>query len=111
MRVEAPTGEPSPGKRYGIAIVANDKIADWLLPFLESYHATNAATPLYLIPYDDNVAITRRAAAGAVAAARRGNLCRRRRDPVSRSAPALRCAEAGQGRFHHRLAELRLCLQ
>jgi hypothetical protein len=62
MRVEAPAGEPSPGKRYGITIVANDKIADWLLPFLESYRATNAATPLYLIPYDDNLAITRRAA-------------------------------------------------
>ncbi len=46
----------------GIAIVANDKIVDWLLPFLESYRATNAATDLYLIPYDDNVDITRRAA-------------------------------------------------
>lgn len=49
-------------KNYGIAIIANDKVADWLLPFLESYLATNAATPLYLIPYDDNVALTRRAA-------------------------------------------------
>jgi hypothetical protein len=49
-------------KTYGVAIVANDKIADWLLPFLESYRATNAATPLYLIPYDDNIALTRRAA-------------------------------------------------
>src|SRR5947209_14975799 len=58
--VEAPAVEPSPGKRHGIAIVANDKIADWLLPFLESYHATNAATPLFLIPYDDNLTITRR---------------------------------------------------
>jgi hypothetical protein len=45
-----------------MAIIANDKIANWLLPFLESYLATNAATPLYLIPYDDNVALTRRAA-------------------------------------------------
>jgi hypothetical protein len=49
-------------KTYGIAIVANDRIAAWLLPFLESYRATSAATPLYLIPYDDNVALTRRAA-------------------------------------------------
>jgi hypothetical protein len=48
--------------RTGIAIVANDRIADWLLPFLESYLATNAQTPLYLIPYDDNLALTRRAA-------------------------------------------------
>jgi len=54
---------PSSGsKTYGIAILANDRIADWLLPFLESYLATNAATPLYLIPYDDNIALTRRAA-------------------------------------------------
>ncbi len=49
-------------KRYGIAIVGNDKIFDWLLPFLESYRATNSALPLYLIPYDENVAQTRRAA-------------------------------------------------
>jgi len=50
------------GKRYGIAIVGNDKIIDWLLPFLESYLATNSTLPIYLIPYDDNVAMTRRAA-------------------------------------------------
>jgi hypothetical protein len=51
-----------PDKKYGIAVIANDKISDWLLPFLESYLATNSATPLYLIPYDDNVTLTRRAA-------------------------------------------------
>ncbi|ACK49905.1 conserved hypothetical protein [Methylocella silvestris BL2] len=50
-----------PGAR-GVAIVANDRISDWLLPFLESYAATNANTPLYLIPYDDNLTLTRRAA-------------------------------------------------
>jgi hypothetical protein len=49
-------------KKYGIAIIANDRVIDWLLPFLESYIATNAAIPLYLIPYDDNIARTRRAA-------------------------------------------------
>jgi len=38
------------GKRYGIAIVGNDKIIDWLLPFLESYLATNSTLPIYLIP-------------------------------------------------------------
>lgn len=56
--------EPAPaeGKRHGIAIVGNDKIIDWLLPFLESYRATNAHLPLFLIPYDDNVTLTRRAA-------------------------------------------------
>jgi hypothetical protein len=55
--------DPAPSsKSYGIAIVANDKVSDWLLPFLESYLATNAATPLYIIPYDDNLGLTRRAA-------------------------------------------------
>src|ERR1700685_1226950 len=49
-------------QRYGVAILANDKVLQWLLPFLESYRATNAATDLYLIPFDDNVAATRRAA-------------------------------------------------
>lgn len=45
----------------GVAVVANDKIADWLLPFLESYKETSSSTPLYLIPYDDNLSLTRRA--------------------------------------------------
>lgn len=54
--------EGSTKPSHGIAVVANDKIVEWLLPFLESYRATNAATDLYLIPYDDNVAVTRRAA-------------------------------------------------
>ncbi len=49
-------------KKYGIAIIANDRVIDWLLPFLESYQATSAAVPLYLIPYDDNMERTRRAA-------------------------------------------------
>jgi hypothetical protein len=46
----------------GIAILANDKVFDWLLPFLESCRDTNMATPLHLIPFDDNVTQTRRAA-------------------------------------------------
>jgi hypothetical protein len=49
-------------KNYGIATIANDKIIQWLLPFLESYLVTNASTPLYVIPYDENVLLTRRAA-------------------------------------------------
>jgi hypothetical protein len=49
-------------RKQGVAIVANDKISEWLLPFLESYRASNAATDLYLIPYDDDVELTRRAA-------------------------------------------------
>ncbi len=48
--------------RRGMAIVANDKIADWLLPFLESWKQHSATVPLYLIPYDDNLTLTRRAA-------------------------------------------------
>lgn len=52
----------SAAKKYGIAVIANDRVIDWLLPFLESYIATNASLPLYLIPYDDNMARTRRAA-------------------------------------------------
>lgn len=56
------SADASKSKQYGVAIVGNDKIIDWLLPFLESYRDTNAALPLYLIPYDDNVSQTRRAA-------------------------------------------------
>jgi hypothetical protein len=52
---------PQDEAKTGIAIVANDKVIDWLLPFLESYRATNSATPLYLIPYDENIEATRRA--------------------------------------------------
>ncbi|MBI3274975.1 MAG: hypothetical protein HYZ60_03315 [Methylocystis sp.] len=58
----AETPSAAAGRRYGVAIVANDKIADWLLPFLESYRATGSTLPLYVIPYDDNNALTRRAA-------------------------------------------------
>ena len=57
----APSVTASPAK-CGIAIVANDKILPWLLAFLESWLATNAATPLYIIPYDENCTATRKAA-------------------------------------------------
>ena len=59
--VEA-TSAPA-AKNYGIAIVANDKVVHWLLPFLESYLATNSSIPLFLIPYDDNHAKTKKIAA------------------------------------------------
>jgi hypothetical protein len=49
-------------KKYGIAVLANDKVIDWLLPFLESYLQTNADIPLYLIPYNENCEKTRRIA-------------------------------------------------
>lgn len=58
----AAAGASAVQAKTGIAIVANDRVAMWLLPFLESYRATNAATDLYLIPYDENVELTRRAA-------------------------------------------------
>jgi hypothetical protein len=45
-----------------IAVLANDKVIDWLLPFLESYRATSAAIPLHIIPYNDNIRRTQRAA-------------------------------------------------
>ena len=38
----SPAPTPAPAKRYGVAIVGNDKIIDWLLPFLESYRDTNS---------------------------------------------------------------------
>ncbi len=49
------------GRRLGIATIANDKVYDWVVPFLESWHATNRDTPLYVIPYDENCDLTRRA--------------------------------------------------
>jgi len=52
-----------PPVNCGIALLANDKVFDWLLAFLESYRETNAAVPLHVIPFDDNVSQTRRAAA------------------------------------------------
>ncbi|MGH6890390.1 MAG: hypothetical protein ACREHF_14550 [Rhizomicrobium sp.] len=48
--------------RCGIVTLGNDRVLHWLLPFLESYRATNAATPLYIVPFDDRVEATRRAA-------------------------------------------------
>lgn len=48
---------------WGIVIVANDKVLPWLLPFLESHRSTNPALPLYLVPFDENIAATRHAAA------------------------------------------------
>ena len=50
-----------PSRTIGIATIANDKVYDWVLPFLESWSDTNRATPLYLIPYDDHCDLTRRA--------------------------------------------------
>ena len=51
-----------PPPNAGIAIIANDKVMHWLLPFLESWKATNAHLPIYLIPYDDKIEKTRQVA-------------------------------------------------
>lgn len=48
--------------KRGIAIVANDKVMHWLVAFLESWTRTNAHLPVHLIPYDENVELTRRVA-------------------------------------------------
>ena len=63
MPEAAVPSDPTRSKKYGIAIIANDKVIDWLLPFFESYVALSASIPLYLIPYDDNLERTRKAAA------------------------------------------------
>ena len=60
-KIEDSASAASP--RLGIATIANDKVYDWVVPFLESWHATNRDTPLYVIPYDDNCDLTRRACA------------------------------------------------
>ncbi|MBO0733215.1 MAG: hypothetical protein J2P49_02630 [Methylocapsa sp.] len=53
--------DPAVLPKHGIATIANDKILPWLLPFLESYIATNSSLPLYVIPFDSNSLLTRRA--------------------------------------------------
>ena len=50
-------------KRVGVAILANDGIYDWLLPFLESFRAHNPDMATYLIPFDNRMTRTTRAAA------------------------------------------------
>jgi len=50
-------------ERRGVAILANDGICDWLLPFLDSYRHHNPDLPIYLIPYDDRMERVARAAA------------------------------------------------
>lgn len=58
----APEPPQAAGKRYGIAVIANDKVMHWLLPFLESYRETNAGIPLHVIPYNENCENTKRVA-------------------------------------------------
>ena len=62
-RSDAKPRVPPNKAKDGIAIIANDKVMHWLLPFLESWKATNASLPIHLIPYDDNMRKTREVAA------------------------------------------------
>jgi hypothetical protein len=55
--------DPTKAKKYGIAIIANDRVIEWLLPFFESYAEKSPSIPLYVIPYDDNISRTRSVAA------------------------------------------------
>ena len=57
------TSQATAHHTHGIATIANDKVYDWVLPFLESWRETNGDIPLYVIPYDDNCDMTRRACA------------------------------------------------
>src|SRR5579862_4870578 len=59
---EAVSATHAPAPQCAVAVLANDRMIEWLLPFLESYRDTNMAIPLHLIPFDDNVSRTRRAA-------------------------------------------------
>jgi hypothetical protein len=49
---------PDPG-RTGVAILANDRVYDWLIAFLESFRQHNPDTALYVLPYDDRTAKVR----------------------------------------------------
>jgi len=46
-----------------IVFMANDRFADWALPFLRSLRATNPDVRLWCIPYADDLAVLRDAAA------------------------------------------------
>jgi hypothetical protein len=56
-----PAARTTTNSNCGVAVLANDRVIDWLLPFLESYRATNAQFPLHVIPFDNNVRQTGRA--------------------------------------------------
>lgn len=59
---DAGRASPTANSDCGVAVLANDKVFAWLLPFLESYREFNFAIPLYIIPFDSNISNTRRAA-------------------------------------------------
>jgi len=47
------------GGRFGVAILANDRVVDWLIAFLESFRRHNPDLALFVLPYDDRTEKTR----------------------------------------------------
>lgn len=45
--------------RLGVAVLANDRVHDWLIAFLESFRQHNPDLPLFVLPYDDRTAHVR----------------------------------------------------
>jgi hypothetical protein len=45
--------------RLGVAILANDRVHDWLIAFLESFRQHNPELPLFVLPYSDRTAKVR----------------------------------------------------
>lgn len=42
-------------RTHGVAVLANDRMAGWFLPFLRSFRAHNPDLPAVLIPYDKEI--------------------------------------------------------
>lgn len=47
------------GGRMGVAILANDRVHDWLIAFLQSFRRHNPDLPLFVLPYDERTAQVR----------------------------------------------------
>jgi len=52
MPASSGSTKPDPG-RIGVAILANDRVHDWLIAFLESFRQHNPDLALFVLPYDD----------------------------------------------------------
>ena len=46
--------------KVGIYCLANDKVLEWIIPFLESLRSYNKQYPLYIIPFDDDISKLRK---------------------------------------------------
>ena len=56
-------GSETRGGKAGVAILANDRIHDWLIAFLDSFRHHNPGLSLYVLPYDDRTERVRALAA------------------------------------------------